>query len=109
MDNKHEDLDRALELWKDVEIDHPRLSARVWARVANEDSEPASLPNFFRLVQSILGRPVYAVAFVVVCVLGGLLLAELRVAQQQLERSDQLAKSYKQVIDPLIKNTYLYE
>ncbi len=109
MNRELEQLDEALELWKDVEVEHPRLNARVWARVANEDREPAALPNFFRLVQSILNRPVYASAFVVVCVLGGLLLAELRVAQQQVDRGEQLAESYKQVIDPLIKDTYLFE
>lgn len=109
MDRELEKLDQALELWEDVEIDHPRLNARVWARVANEDREPAALPNFFRLVQSILSRPVYAAAFVAVCILGGLLFAELRVAQQQVERGEQLAESYKQVIDPLIKDTYLFE
>ncbi|MDQ8181371.1 hypothetical protein [Pelagicoccus sp. SDUM812005] len=109
MDRESEQLDRDLELWQDVDIKHPRLNARVWARVANEDREPAALPNFFRLAQSILSRPVYAAVFVVSCVLGGLLLAELRVAQQQVERGEQLAESYKQVIDPLIKDTYLFK
>lgn len=109
MDRKCEQLERDLELWKDVEIEHPRLAARVWSRVANEDNEPARLPTFFNLVQSLLSRPVYATAFVVACVLSGLLLAELRVAQRQVERGDQLAESYKQVIDPLIKDTYLFE
>ncbi len=109
MDREAEQLDVALELWKDVEIEHPRLNARVWARVANEDREQAALPSFFRLAQSILNRPAYAAAFVVVCVLGGLLLAELRVAQRQVERGERLAESYKQVIDPLIKDTYLYK
>ncbi|EDY81882.1 hypothetical protein VDG1235_1502 [Verrucomicrobiia bacterium DG1235] len=109
MDDNCKQLDEALELWKDVKVDHPRLNSRVWARVANEDKEPAALPNFLNLVQSILSRPMYASAFVVACILGGLLLAELRVAQQQVERGNQLAESYKQVIDPLIKDTYLYD
>lgn len=109
MDKDCEKLDRALDCWKDVEIDHGRLNARVWSRIASEESEPAALPNFISLVQSLLSRPVYAAAFVVTCVLGGLLLAELRVAQHQVERGNQLAESYKQVIDPLIKDTYLFE
>lgn len=107
MSQDFEKLDQALDLWQDVDIDHPRLNARVWARVANEDAEPTALPSFFRLVQSILSRPAYAAVFVVACVLGGLLLAELRVSQRQVERGEQLANSYKQVIDPLIKDTYL--
>lgn len=109
MDKKQQQLDRALELWKDADVAHARLKARVWSRIANEDREPAALPSFFRLAQSILSRPAYATAFVAACVLGGLLLAELRVAQREAQRNHQLAESYKQVIDPLIKDTYLYE
>lgn len=109
MDEEFSQLDRDLELLRDVEIEHPRLRGRVWSRIANEDKEPAALPSFFRLVQGILSRPIYATVFVLACVLGGLLLAELRVVHLQAERNGQLAESYKQVIDPLIKNTYLSE
>lgn len=107
MDKEDKELDEALELWDEVKIDHSRLSSRVWARVANEDREPATLPSFFRLVQSLLSRPVYAAVFMVGCVLGGLLFAELRVVKMESDRHEKLAESYKQFIDPLLKNTYL--
>ncbi|MBK1880585.1 hypothetical protein [Pelagicoccus mobilis] len=107
MDKEDKELDEALGLWDEVKVDHSRLSSRVWARVANEEREPTTLPTFFRLVQSLLVRPVYAAVFVVSCVLGGLLLAELRVVKMESDRHEQLAESYKQVIDPLLKNTYL--
>lgn len=106
MDKKDKELDELLERWSDTGIEHPRLSSRVWARLASEDQEQASLPSFFRLVQSILSRPVYAVAFVVACVLSGLLFAELRVVKLESDRHERLAESYKQFIDPLLKNTY---
>lgn len=104
-------LDELLESWERARVDHPRLSQRVWARIAHEEyaAENAPLPSFFKLAQSILGRPAYAAAFVVACVLLGLLLGELRVAHQHAERGAQLAESYKQVIDPLLKDTLQYE
>jgi hypothetical protein len=42
--------------------------------------------------------------FVASCALLGLFLAEVRVNQQQRERSAQLARSYLQLIDPLLKS-----
>ena len=109
MDHKDEQLDELLKAWDKVDIDHPRLNQRVWSRIAVEEEESTALPGFFKLAHGVLSRPVYASAFVVSCVLLGLLLAELRVAQQQAERGEQLAESYKQVIDPLLKNTHLFE
>lgn len=106
MDKEDKELDAALELWDDVKIDPSRLSSRVWARVANEDKELAALPSFFRLIQTLLCRPVYASVFVASCVLLGLLVAELRVVKMESDRHEQLAEAYKQFIDPLLKNTY---
>jgi hypothetical protein len=42
--------------------------------------------------------------FVASCALLGLFLAEVRVNRQQRERSTQLARSYVQLIDPLIRS-----
>ena len=109
MKSKPDPIDELLDSWEIEQIEHPRLSQRVWSRVASEDGESPVLPGFFKLVQSILGRPIYAAAFVVGCVLFGLLLAEVRVSQQHAQRGAQLAESYKQVIDPLLKDTYLFE
>lgn len=108
MDHNSDRLDELLESWDKVRVGHPRLNQRVWARIANEESDSSAfvLPGFFRLVHSILSRPAYASAFVVGCVLVGLLLAEVRVAKEQAKRGTQLAESYKQVIDPLLKDTY---
>lgn len=112
MPPKPDPLDELLESWDNVRVDHPRLASRVWSRVAAEEQsmESAALPGFFQLVQSILSRPTYATAFVIGCVLIGLLLAEVRVANQHAKRGAQLAESYKQVIDPLLKDTaYKFE
>jgi len=49
-------------------------------------------------------RPPFAAMFVASCALLGLFLAELRVNHQQRERSTQLARSYLQLIDPLLKS-----
>lgn len=110
MNEKSDKLDELLNAWESVEIDHPRLGHRVWSRIASEEeASQHAFPSFFKLVHGVLSRPIYASAFVVACVLFGLLLAEMRVAQQQAKRGEQLAESYKQVIDPLLKDTYLFE
>ncbi|MDQ8202266.1 hypothetical protein [Pelagicoccus sp. SDUM812003] len=109
MKDDGEKLDELLAAWDDASIEHPRLGQRVWSRIANEDQDSTALPGFFQLVSSILSRPIYAAAFVVGCVLLGLLLAEVRVSQRQVERGEQLAESYKQVIDPLLRDTYQFE
>lgn len=105
MDREEQDLDKALDAWNDVDVAHYRLPSRVWSRIVNEEKSPAVLPGFLGLVQTLLSRPVYASAFLVLCVLGGLLLAEIRVAREQVQRGEQLAEAYKQVIDPLLNES----
>ena len=38
VNRESEKLDEALELWREVDIEHPRLNARVWSRIANAHS-----------------------------------------------------------------------
>ena len=108
MKSDRDPLDQLLDSWVEAPVKHPRLEHRVWSRIVSDEVETQGLPSFFALVHSILSRPAYAATFVVGCVLLGLLLAEVRVANQQAERGERLAESYKQVIDPLLKNTSLY-
>ncbi len=107
MNADQDPLNQLLNGWSDAPLEHPRLRQRVWSRIVNEEEPAPALPSFFQLAHSLLSRPAYAAAFVVGCVLFGLLLAEVRVANQHARRGEQLAESYKQVIDPLLKNTSL--
>jgi len=54
------------------------------------------------VVETWFARPSFAVMFVASCALLGLFLAEVRVNHRQRERSEQLARSYLQLIDPLL-------
>ncbi|MBC2607115.1 hypothetical protein [Pelagicoccus albus] len=103
MDKDDKELEEALDLWKEVDVDHPRLSSRVWSRLAADNKDADNLPGFLGLIQAVLGRPIYATVFVVTCVLAGLLAAEFRVAHRELERSDQIIKAYREVVDPLLE------
>jgi len=50
-----------------------------------------------------LSRPPFAALFVACCALLGLFLAEVRVNRHEREQSALLARSYLQLIDPLLK------
>ena len=79
-----------------------RLSAEVWHRIARAEAEPALAPTGWAAVEAWFARPPFAVLFIACCALLGLFLAEVRVNRQESARSAQLARSYLQLIDPLI-------
>ena len=92
-------LDPLLERWKAPESSS--LAPEVWRRVAVW--EATSRTSFWGQVDGWLSRPPFAVLFVACCALIGLFLAELRVNHEQRAHSAQLARSYLQLIDPLLK------
>jgi hypothetical protein len=53
-------------------------------------------------MESWFSRPPFAAMFIASCALLGLFLAELRLNHAQRERNTQLARSYLQLIDPLL-------
>lgn len=95
-------LDPLLDHWSETPEPSPRLASEVWRRIAL--AEEAREPHgFWAGIEAWFSRPPFAVMFVASCALLGLFLAEVRVNQQQRERSTQLARSYLQLIDPLLK------
>lgn len=95
-------LDPLLNRWSETPEPSPRLASEVWQRISLQESTPAEPPGFWAVVESWFARPPFAALFITSCVLLGLFLAELRVSHQQRERSAQLARSYLQLIDPLL-------
>ena len=95
-------LDPLLDRWSKIPEPRARFSADVWQRIAR--AEPASgAPATWRVtVEAWFTRLSFVVMFVASCALLGLFLAELRVNHRQRERNDQLARSYLQLIDPLL-------
>ncbi|HEY1793288.1 MAG TPA: hypothetical protein VGG34_10240 [Opitutaceae bacterium] len=94
-------LDSLLDRWEDPADKSRSLAPEVWRRL---DRFPARGPLglLTRLLET-LGRPPVAAMFVACCAILGLYLAEVRINRQQREESSQLARSYLQLIDPLLK------
>jgi hypothetical protein len=95
-------LDPLLDRWSETPEPAPRLAAEIWHRISLTESEPAERAGWGAIVESWFARPPFAVMFIASCALLGLFLAEVRVNQRQRERSEQLARSYLQLIDPLL-------
>ena len=102
MNTPPDPLDPLLDRWSETPEPPPRLSAEVWHRIALTDGAPDQSAGWWAAVESWFARPPFAVVFVTCCALVGLFLAEVRVNHLQRERSEQLARSYLQLIDPLL-------
>lgn len=99
----HDPLDPLLDHWSETPEPSPRLSSEVWRRIALAEESAHEPKGFWAGIEAWFARPPFAAMFVAMCALLGLFLAEVRVNQQQRERSAQLARSYLQLIDPLLK------
>lgn len=97
-------LDPLLDRWSETPEPSPHLTALVWQRIALNDAKYRD-SGFFAALKAWLGRPSFAFGFIATCVLVGLLFAEVRISYLQRERSDQLARSYLLLIDPLLNTT----
>lgn len=96
-------LDPLLDHWSETPDLPPRFNAEVWRRISLAEEAEQESRGFWSGVETWFSRPPFAAMFVASCALLGLFLAEVRVNQQQRERSTQLARSYLQLIDPLLK------
>jgi hypothetical protein len=97
-------IDPLLDHWSRTPDPSPRLASEVWRRIALAESSNSEKRGGWSGVESWFSRPPFAAMFVASCALLGLFLAELRLNQEQQERSTQLARSYLQLIDPLLKS-----
>lgn len=106
MNNEPDPLDTLLTAWKAPCKGERPIKPEVWRRIALLEAEQES-PSFWERVEKVFQRPSFALAFVAACMLAGLFLAELRVAQTHAQRSLQFASSYLQLIDPLVSKDSL--
>lgn len=96
-------LDPLLDRWSETPEASSRLTSEVWRRIALAEATAPKPRGFWATLELWFSRPPFAAMFVASCALLGLFLAELRVNHAQRERSAQLARSYVQLIDPLLK------
>ncbi len=94
-------LDPLLERWEVPSEKAPNLAPEVWRRIMLAESHGRE--GLWAEAAAWLSRPPFAAMFVASCALLGLFLAEVRVNREQREQSSQLAHSYLQLIDPLLK------
>lgn len=95
-------LDPLLHRWSDLPEPPPRLSLDVWQRIAIAEGARRSPTGWRAMIEAWFARPSFAVMFVASCALLGLFVAEVRLNHIQRERGEQLARSYLQLIDPLM-------
>jgi len=95
-------LDPLLDRWSKLPEPPTRLSAEVWQRIAATEAAAAQPAGWWSTVEAWFARPPFAVMFVASCALLGLFLAEVRLNHLQRARGEQLARSYLQLIDPLM-------
>ncbi len=100
---KPDPLDPLLDRWTEQPDPGPGLAPEVWRRIAIAEGARRRPAGFWSEVDALLSRPPFAVLFVTSCALLGLFLAEVRLNRLQSERSAELARSYLQLIDPLLK------
>ena len=103
MQNTSDPLDPLLDRWTEPRGPAPNLAPEVWRRIAEEEKRPRGIGAIWADIDAWLSRPPFAALFVTCCALLGLFLAEVRVNRQQREQSALLARSYLQLIDPLLK------
>lgn len=100
MPNPPDPLDPLLDRWKEPGAPQSDLVREVWRRIELE--ERGGRGGLWDEIDAWLSRPPFAALFVASCALLGLFLAGVRVNQEQREHSAQIARSYLQLIDPLL-------
>jgi hypothetical protein len=101
MTTDQDPLEPLLHQWRDETQAHS-LTGEVWREIERRDAA-RSTSGFLDRLEAVFARPSFSVVFVISCILFGLFLAEIRVAQIQSDRSAALARSYLQLVNPLLE------
>lgn len=97
-------LDPLLDHWSETPDPSSNLPSEVWRRIALAEEAASENRGIWNGIELWFSRPPFAAMFVASCALLGLFLAEVRLNQEQSQRNTQLAQSYLQLIDPLLKS-----
>lgn len=69
------------------------VRSEVWNRIEHEEAHPG-FAGWFARIETAFCRPAFAMAFVAICVLLGLFLAETRLTATHAERAAELEQKY---------------
>lgn len=94
-----DELDVLLDQWRNTPEPDPQLKQRIWARIAAQDG--ANAASGWRLGKLLrpFAQPLGATAFVAICILLGIAVAELRLNRMQKDRTEAYAKNYMELIE----------
>ena len=106
MTNSHDPLDDLIASWKEAPAAKPGLRRRVWARIdATEARRRPGFIQFWRETFAVLVRQRATIGWVAVCIAIGLISAELRATRQPMRDLHQIATTYLQAINPLLRDS----
>lgn len=101
MTNPNEPIEDLLERMRVATPEQPGSVRRdVWRRIADSEAT-GSRASIFERIELAFSRPAFAAAFVTVCVLGGLLLAEIRLSEQRAQQAAKIEQEYVRMVAPL--------
>ncbi|PTX95476.1 hypothetical protein [Opitutus sp. ER46] len=93
-------LDDLLDRWHPPAHLVPDLRAEIRREIAR--ATPSHRGSWLTRLDRAFAQPSFAITFVAACVLLGLFLAEARVSRLHAAYGAQIARSYVQLIDPLL-------
>lgn len=96
-------IDPLLDRWNKTPPTPSGLNAEVWRRIAVLENSEESL-GFWERLEAVFARPSFAFIFIAACTLAGLFFAEVRLSKLHADRNALYAKTYLQLIDPLVSN-----
>ncbi len=96
-------LDDLLDRWQPPANAMPDLRAEIRREINRMN--PIGRDSWLSRLESAFARPSFAITFVAACVLLGLFLAEARVSRLHAAYGAEIARSYVQLIDPLVDET----
>ncbi len=90
-------LDRAKEVPPPADI-----TREVWQRISLAEASKDEQPSLLQLLNAWFAHWPTAALFIFCCALTGLFIAEVRASELERNRNSQLARSYLELIDPLL-------
>ena len=104
--NQPDPLDDLISAWREPSAAQPELRRHVWQRVeAAEARQPAARLGFWTEMLTAIFRQRTAIAWVVVCIVLGLVSAEIRATRVQPAEIARVATTYLQIINPLLRTS----
>lgn len=107
MSNSQDPLEALLDNLRAATPPQPHSVRRdVWRRIADGEARTTGhTATLLERIEQVFSRPAFAVAFVALCILGGLFAAELRLNEERAARAALIEREYVRMIAPVLIDT----